>query len=212
MDILGGMDPATAALILELQIEDSEEILASSGRKGKGREGIVSDTQLALQFYREDLERNARIIADHQMTKSLSEACRTDGHEVAISLMEEERANHDRQISVMVSDVTAQGIVEEEDLDEVLQRLDALYMCAGGEAPPLSDKLVAFDMYGSTGSSRMFETVKTMDRADTFSRGGVFFVGSFENARSFSTKMHRLPGAVCLLRIGTCSLRPRVLR
>ncbi|KAI9048525.1 hypothetical protein LZ554_007358 [Drepanopeziza brunnea f. sp. 'monogermtubi'] len=159
MDILGGVDPATAALILELQIEDSEEILASSGRKGKEREGIVSDTQLALRFYREDLGRSARIIADHQMTKSLSEACRTDGREVAISLMEEERANHDRQISVMVSDVTAplavtQGIVEEEDLDEVLERLDALYRCAAGEVPPLDDKSNACDMYSSTGSSQ----------------------------------------------------------
>ncbi|KAJ5041175.1 uncharacterized protein L3040_005726 [Drepanopeziza brunnea f. sp. 'multigermtubi'] len=119
MDILGGVDPATAALILELQIEDSEEILASSGRN----------------------------------------ACRTDGHEVAISLVEEERANHDRQISVMVSEVTAplavaQGIVEEEDLDEVLERLDALHRCAAGEVPSLDDKSIPFDMYRPTGSSQ----------------------------------------------------------
>jgi len=61
------MDEASAALIIQLQIQDSQQLFETYGAKGKGREGEQSDSQLAVYLYREDLQRNASILADRQM-------------------------------------------------------------------------------------------------------------------------------------------------
>jgi hypothetical protein len=63
------MDPDTAAWIVQLLIEDISKALEPSARKGKGREGVLSDAQIALQLQREDLERIVSIIADRQIKK-----------------------------------------------------------------------------------------------------------------------------------------------
>jgi hypothetical protein len=53
--ILAFMDEASAALIIQLQIQDSQQLSDAYGTKGKGREGELSDSQLAAYLYREDL-------------------------------------------------------------------------------------------------------------------------------------------------------------
>jgi hypothetical protein len=73
------MDEASAALIIQLQIQDSQQLSEAYGTKGKGREGELSDSQLSINLYREDLLRNASILADRQMTRSIAQACQTDG-------------------------------------------------------------------------------------------------------------------------------------
>lgn len=86
MDIFDDMDTATAALIVRLQLEDSEEQFESLVGKGKAREGGLSDAQFALQLYKEDLERNVAIVADEQMSRNIARACILDG-EIVIATM-----------------------------------------------------------------------------------------------------------------------------
>jgi hypothetical protein len=78
-------DDKTAVLILELQLEDTKKICAAS--KGKGREGEVSDAALAVQLYKEELERIVSIITDKKITRSIHNATRTDGAAVAASVL-----------------------------------------------------------------------------------------------------------------------------
>lgn len=47
-----GMDEDTAALLLKLQLEDLEELIQQSDRKGKGKEGALTDIQLAFRLER----------------------------------------------------------------------------------------------------------------------------------------------------------------
>lgn len=77
-NILDYIDEASAALIIQLQIQDSQQLSEASGTKGKGREGELSDSQLSIKLYREDLQRNASILADRKMTRSIFRACQTD--------------------------------------------------------------------------------------------------------------------------------------
>ena len=49
-----GMDDLSAALAIQLLLEDSEQL--SINFKGKSREGEVSDAELALAYFEEDLE------------------------------------------------------------------------------------------------------------------------------------------------------------
>ncbi|KAK6584119.1 hypothetical protein PZA11_003849 [Diplocarpon coronariae] len=157
MDAFDDIDSETAALILQLQIEDSEELYASNDRKGKGKEGVFSDTQLALQIFKEEMQRSATVIADRQLTRSMYEACRTDGDEITMSLAQEQTAARDRQMSLIVSSVTeplaiTEGVVAEDELDDVLERLDALHMDATREDPAISEKSMALVPYGVMGN------------------------------------------------------------
>jgi hypothetical protein len=54
------MDPETAALIIQLLIEEASDMFDASAGKGKGWEGELSDTQVALLLHKEDLERSRR--------------------------------------------------------------------------------------------------------------------------------------------------------
>jgi hypothetical protein len=134
MDVFATMDEETAALIIQLQIEDSQELSAISEGKGKGKEGDVSDAELALGLYNEDLRQRASIIQDRQMTKSIARACQTDGNALAASLAEEQTAATDRGAAGRLGGVTAPAPVEpwtitSEELDEeLLAKLSALYV------------------------------------------------------------------------------------
>ena len=139
MDAFIAMDSETAALILQLQIEDSNELLSSCEGKGKGIEGVLSDTQVALQVYKEELQRNATIIADQNMTRSLARACQTDGSMLALSFSQEQRAARDRQVALRLGGLSAplalteRAAIEDEELDdEMMEKLNALYLCAAG--------------------------------------------------------------------------------
>jgi len=66
--MLAFTDEASAALIIQLQIQDSQQLSDAYWTKGKGREGELSDFQLAAYLYREDLQRNAT--QPHQLPKT----------------------------------------------------------------------------------------------------------------------------------------------
>lgn len=134
MDVSNNMDDDTAALILQLQLEDSQELFTTCEGKGKGREGDISDTQLALNLYREDLERNVSIINDRKMTRSLARACQTDGNALAASLCEEQTAASDFAEACRLGSIAAprplgSSTSKAEDIDdEFLTKLSSLYM------------------------------------------------------------------------------------
>lgn len=71
------MDDATAALIYELQLQDTAELFHA---QNENRE--LTDSQIAINSYRRELELNYSIISDRIMTRSIAQACRTDGPEV----------------------------------------------------------------------------------------------------------------------------------
>lgn len=156
------MDSKTASLILQLQIEDSTNLLSSYEGKGKGIEGVLTDTQLALQLYTEELERNATIISDRHMTRSLARACQSDGDILALSFSQEQREARDRQVAMRLGgldvplaiagiEVVANG--EELD-DEVIKKLNALYISAA-EEPLDSDSRSADDQEGQDDSKAL---------------------------------------------------------
>ena len=96
MDIFNCVDIATAALTIQFQIQDSAELFEGFSGKGKSRDGQSSDSQIAARLYKEDLERNASIVADRQMTISIAIACHTNGQLLTASLLQEQSAASDR--------------------------------------------------------------------------------------------------------------------
>lgn len=56
--------------IVKLQLEDTASLAAST--KGKQREGTISDAELALQLYNEDLQACQNILNDRQMAQSIA--------------------------------------------------------------------------------------------------------------------------------------------
>ncbi|KAF4637071.1 hypothetical protein G7Y89_g1025 [Cudoniella acicularis] len=132
------MDDETAALIFEIQLADSIELGKMCDRKGKGREGDPTDSQLAFQIYTEDLKRNATIVADKKMTKSIARACQTDGEVLITALSQEQTAIGDREVACRLGGVVKPTpavelwtVTSEFLEEEMLGKMKALYV----EAP-----------------------------------------------------------------------------
>jgi len=130
------IDEATAALIVQLQLEDCESIITTVEGKGKGREGELSDTQLALQLYQEDMQRNDAVIKDRRMTKSIAQACQTDGNIVTASRSEEQTSANDHELACRLSGQPVERpldrwtVTAEEMDEELIAKLTALYVAA----------------------------------------------------------------------------------
>ena len=90
-------DEATATLILQLQNEDIEELL--NARKGKGRDGELSDAHLAVATYQQELQTVSTILADRCMSRSLTRAVISDAALLNESLAEENTAASDRVLA-----------------------------------------------------------------------------------------------------------------
>lgn len=143
------MDEASIALIIRLELQESLDFSTQEEErsKGKGREGDLSDLQVALQLHREDLQRNASIIADRQMTASIARACQEDGHTLAAMLSMEQAEANDREaacrlggIEVTVNDRVPPWTISSEEMDEeLLAKLSALYVAAPLETSDHSD-------------------------------------------------------------------------
>jgi hypothetical protein len=131
-------DDETAALIFKLQLEDIDELLEKSKVKGKGKEGSVSDLELALQLERAQLERNAMTLLDRSMSNSIARAVLHDADLIAHMQMQEIQAAVDRVIALRFagvnvetqSDVASQpppSAVSESLDDELIDKLSAIY-------------------------------------------------------------------------------------
>ena len=96
------VDDASAALILQMQDADLEELLTSS--KGKGREGEVSDADLALALFEQDLRDMNGRVADRIMSRSITRAVIMDGSLLSGPMQEEQTAANDRAMAQRLSE------------------------------------------------------------------------------------------------------------
>lgn len=126
------IDPASARLIIELQLEDAERYFASS--KGKSRE--PTSEEQAFQMQNEELKAVSQTLLDRRMAESVAAAVRADGQILANCIAQEETAIRDRDIACRwtggqfpVAKETPRLSQNESELDdENLEKLEILYM------------------------------------------------------------------------------------
>lgn len=94
------MDPLTLQTIVEMQLQDSEDLAGNS--KGKQREGTVTDAQLAMQMYVEDLTQCNAYLQDRTMAQSVTMAILADGALIAEAFAEEQQAARDREMAMQL--------------------------------------------------------------------------------------------------------------
>lgn len=144
------MDPLTLSAIIQLQLEDSQEIVANT--KGKGREGTITDAQLALQMYTEDLVATNATLSDRKMAQSIAMAILRDGQFIQRAYQQEDQIARDREMATNMQgdapapskfDPSRQPSTSKEDDPwtdpELLQKAAAIYMyepCHAGPVPP----------------------------------------------------------------------------
>ncbi len=142
-------DDETIALIMQLQLQDLEELISTSHAKGKGREGTMTDLQLAYQTEKEELERGVMLITDRKMTQSIARAVVADADLLASLVAQEATASEDRAMSLRLGGVGAQlpapaflvGRKIERAIDpDFIDKLFALYV-----KPPSEDGCVDHD-------------------------------------------------------------------
>lgn len=132
MNESNGIDDATAALILQLENEDIEELLRA--RKGKGRHGEQSDADLALLTYQKELQDRVTILADQRMCQSLTQAVISDATLLSESRAQENAAVRDHAVARCLDRGRALSLIPdqataEDELDDcVIARLAALYV------------------------------------------------------------------------------------
>jgi IBR domain, a half RING-finger domain len=126
------IDDETAALLLQLQLDDLEEIAASS--KGKSRIGEISDKDIAIQLYKQELEAQASIDADRRMSRSIALAVQSDGPALTESASEQTSVEQNRRTAYQLSGLPVSGDTKrkewsQEEMDEeFVAKLAALYM------------------------------------------------------------------------------------
>ncbi|KAK7738393.1 hypothetical protein SLS53_006208 [Cytospora paraplurivora] len=92
------MDDETARLNLQLQLEELQE--ATSKLKGKQPAGEVSDFELALKCYEDDLDENMALLSDRILCKSIASAVQTDGEVIRELQVQEQQATADRALAL----------------------------------------------------------------------------------------------------------------
>ncbi|KAL9029115.1 MAG: hypothetical protein Q9180_007070 [Flavoplaca navasiana] len=124
------IDDASAALILELQREDMQELQRTS--KGKRREDDVSDIDLAVGLFQEELDQTSTILADRCMSRSLARAVITDSAMLTDAVAGEDAFANDRMVAERLNDGddVAECCANDPTLDDLyVARLTALYVC-----------------------------------------------------------------------------------
>ncbi|EEH33161.2 IBR finger domain-containing protein [Paracoccidioides lutzii Pb01] len=123
-ELLQGIDEQSAAVVVQLQLQDAELYFFSS--KGKSREGELSDESLAFQLQKQELENFSSLHADNQMARSMATAILTDGQLLTETLSQEEIAARDRDMARQLAD----GAVQSHNSfdDEFLEKLRVLYV------------------------------------------------------------------------------------
>lgn len=97
VDISESMDPETARLVLQLQLDDLQTLTDTT--KGKQPEGTIDDFELALNLYKAELESTSETFADKHMSQSIANAVREDGELINRWVAEESRAAADRSLA-----------------------------------------------------------------------------------------------------------------
>jgi UDP-N-acetylglucosamine transferase subunit ALG13 len=127
LDNFDEMDDATAALIIQLQLQDSQEIFEASQNKGKNVAGKLMDSQAAFQLSMEEMERQATIISDHMMARSITQAVRADAQLLAASMTQERHELNDRRLACHLGGVAPPPLaIEASPIDSDDRLLDVM--------------------------------------------------------------------------------------
>ncbi|KAF5587634.1 IBR finger domain protein [Fusarium subglutinans] len=93
----------TSSLMLALQLQQQDLNNWEQSRKGKQREGEVSDSDLALEACRHELQAMAAQISDQAMALSIARAVESDGQIIREAQLAEQQAARDHEYAVSLS-------------------------------------------------------------------------------------------------------------
>ncbi|KUI59686.1 hypothetical protein VP1G_06874 [Cytospora mali] len=123
---------------MQLQLEDLQEL--SSNSKGKQRAGEVNDFELALSYYKTELESSTTFVLDRHMCMSIARAVHRDGNIITELKAQEDQAAADRILALRSQDGNipssrnndgethgSKGEANDVD-DELLEKMKALYI------------------------------------------------------------------------------------
>ncbi|KAI4244699.1 MAG: hypothetical protein L6R40_002903 [Gallowayella cf. fulva] len=136
------IDDASAALILQLQREDVEDFQRSY--KGKGRENVVFDVDIALQVFQQELQQTSDVLTDRCMSRSLARAVIADSAFLTDAVVREDAFANDKLVAERLNngeeiDFCTEGYSDDPKLDDLLiERLTALYVSGTGDDCALS--------------------------------------------------------------------------
>ncbi|KAG9506450.1 hypothetical protein J7337_003433 [Fusarium musae] len=94
-----------SSLMLALQLQQQDLSLWEQSRKGKQREGQVTDSDLALEACRHELELMAAQISDQALALSIARAVESDGQLIREAQLAEEQAAKDREYAVRLNKI-----------------------------------------------------------------------------------------------------------
>ncbi|TKA61892.1 hypothetical protein B0A55_11799 [Friedmanniomyces simplex] len=147
------MDPLTLSAIIQLQLEDSEHLAANV--KGKQREGTVTDAELALQLYTEDLMSTDAVLSDRRMAQSIAMAVIRDGQVIQRAHQLEDQIIRDRDLArgleadapapLNIDPATRTVLSDEQNAwtgPELLAKVTAIYMREPGSSSPTPPALI----------------------------------------------------------------------
>ena len=129
---LDEVDDDTASLIIQLQREDVEELQSSD--KGKNRESDVSDADLAMATFQEELQHSSIVFNDRCMSRSLARAVITDSALLTDLVAQEDATANDRIVAERldsgeeIGSGTAENVGDPNLDDLLIARLMALYV------------------------------------------------------------------------------------
>jgi hypothetical protein len=95
------MDAASSAVILDILREDIRNTMEQS--KGKQPAGQLSDQELALHIWQEELDNYNRSLEDERLARSMARAVVDDGVAVTTAQQEELRASDDHRLAFELS-------------------------------------------------------------------------------------------------------------
>lgn len=110
MDYFDSIDDASAALILEIQLQEAIELSEATEIHEENRQR--TDVQFAINTYRNELEQNFSILRDRIMTRSIAQACHLDGPEVSHILLDPDSEEDDDSHTVDLNQNTTLRNVE----------------------------------------------------------------------------------------------------
>lgn len=110
------MDNESFGAILRLMSEDLDAIAAES--KGKAKEGIISDAEIARRLFVDEVTKNSAIIADHIMAKSIAQAVQSDSVTIAEATVSEKRAANDHAHACRLAGVANSSTISASAVDQ----------------------------------------------------------------------------------------------
>ena len=95
------MDEQTVLLYLELELEDTLELLDK--QKGKQKDGSFTQLEEALKLNIAELEATIMTYKDRRMAQSMSRAIQDDAPALAVEIAQEAQAERDRATAAVLS-------------------------------------------------------------------------------------------------------------